>query len=152
MIQKTCIRHLNFSQDFLYDLVRDVASYPRFVPGCEKVSVFGEGDGDSFYVDVTVCAGPLRDTYRCLVTFPGNHQIVSTLVPLSYGFLASLTSVWVFDRVNSFTTRVEYSISFRLKSLLMNQLMRAHMDKLVHKMMEAFEQRAQALTAILEKR
>lgn len=68
-------RRVPYTPEQMFDLVADVAAYPKFIPWIEATRIHDratkDGSGNSFEADMVVSFKVFRESYRSLVeTFP----------------------------------------------------------------------------------
>ncbi len=150
-IYKRGSREIGFPKEFLFTLVKDVSSYPEFVPKCHKALIREGGDDHSFCADLTLGSGLFQVTYPSQVVCVQGESIRSTLIFESGGILEFLNSQWRFIQKTPDITVVHFEVHFKLQSALLTGLVGCKMDGLMVTMMDAFENRAQKLWCQYEK-
>lgn len=130
-------RELTFPPEALFSIVSDVEKYPRFIKGCQKVSVI-ERDDNALKAKVTAGFGPFSETYTCYVHFTPHSEI---RVEYIEGPFSHLENVWTFTPTDK-GTEIDFKISFQFHSSIYQFMMESVFKKLVHETILAFEDEA----------
>jgi coenzyme Q-binding protein COQ10 len=136
--QETVI--LPYPKEFLYSIVRDVSSYPKFLPWCGGAVIVDESK-DGFTADLQVGFGFLKETFRSkVVTAPDKIEVHYVKGPFKY-----LDNSWEFETVTENSTKVHFLVDFAFESPLLESMMEGFFTHAFSKMMAAFEERARDL-------
>ena len=122
----------------MYRLVRDVESYPTFLPWCESASV-AEQTEDHQLASITI------DRRMKGVRFTTRNRLMpdeSISMALVDGPFRQLRGVWNFKPIDDKACRVELEIVFEFKSRIFAALMGAAFSKICDTMVAAFVKRA----------
>ena len=141
---KTCFeerRTLPFSQQEMFHLVTDVASYPLFLPWCLAARVMPEGD-NLMVADLVIGYKTFRESYTSRVHLTPHDRIEVTL---EKGPFHHLETLWIFVPLASDTCEVFFSLVFEFKSSIAQTLMTRVFEEAAKQMMNAFETRARVL-------
>lgn len=130
-------RELPFSPEALFSIVSDVESYPRFIKGCQKVTVVTRGD-NILQARVTAGFGAFRETYTCNVHLTPYSEIRVTYVE---GPFSHLDNVWTFAPTANGTT-IDFTVSFQFHSAFYQFMMEGVFKKIVHDTIRSFEEEA----------
>ncbi len=130
-------RELIFSPEALFSIVSDVASYPRFIKGCQRIEVLSR-EGDSLTAKVTAGFGPFQETYTCNVHLKPHVEIRVEYVE---GPFSHLENMWTFTPTEK-GTKIDFTISFQFYSSFYQFMMEGVFKKLVHDTICAFEDEA----------
>ena len=108
-------RHVPHLVDRMFDLVNDLASYPRFIPNCKAMDVKRDNGaaGDVRFAKMTIQFGPLTQAYTSRVEADrSDHTITDKAVdgPFSY-----LDSKWTFEPEGT-GTRIRFDIDFKISN------------------------------------
>ncbi|PXA98929.1 hypothetical protein DMC47_06165 [Nostoc sp. 3335mG] len=111
-------RHVPHLPHSMYEIVADLASYPRFIPNCKAMDVRPDPaarDSDVRLARMTLHFGPITQAYTSRVTLDPAALTVSARAvdgPFSY-----LDSVWRFEQEGQ-GTRVRFEIDFKISNPL----------------------------------
>jgi len=86
------VRKVAYRPDQMFDLVADVAQYPKFLPWCVGARVRSRS-GREVVADLTIGFGPFRETFTSRVTLdrPGEINVRYENGPFRY-----LRNIWRF--------------------------------------------------------
>lgn len=128
------------SANQMFDLVMDIANYPKFLPWCKSASIHERGEG---YViaDLTIGYKMMTSTYRSKVKTAANRIEIEYLE----GPFKKLQNHWQFTPLNDNTCEVDFFIDFEFKSSLFQHMIEALFSEAVGVMIKAFEGRARAV-------
>jgi coenzyme Q-binding protein COQ10 len=136
-------RRVRHSAREMFDLVADVANYPRFVPLCEGLVVRGrqqQGERELVTADMTIGYKMFRETFTSRVLLdPGRLTIT---VEYLDGPFRHLENDWAFADAGEGSSDVDFRIVYDLRSLTLQMLVGAVFDRVHARMVEAFEARA----------
>ena len=126
----------------MYALVADVASYPEFLPWCVGATIL-EASPEHLVAELIVGNGLVREAFTSHVTLRPPHTIEARYTEGPFRYLHNR---WKFSPTSEGQgCIVDFEVDFELKSSLLQQLMSGLFTHAVHKMVEAFERRAQTL-------
>lgn len=135
------VRH---SAQEMFDLVADVASYPRFVPLCKALRVRSRKESEGKVVlvaDMEVGYKAISETFTSRVTC--ERAPLEILVEYVDGPFKFLENRWNFQEIEQgFACIVDFSIAYEFKSRALGLLMGKMFDVAFHKFVDAFERRA----------
>lgn len=134
-------RILPFPREFVYDVVKDVKSYPEFLPWCVGAHILEENQ-DGMVADLEIGYKAFRETYRSKVTYRPYDKIETQC---EKGPLERLHNSWLFEEVDATHTHVHFFIDFAFKSMLFQSAMEAVFTASMKKIMVAFEDRMRQL-------
>lgn len=133
---------LPYTPQQMFDLVADIERYPDFLPWCLGAHVYDVRE-DELKADLQVGAAPFQESFASIVTL---QKPCAITVEYGGGSLAHLTNEWHFRAVeDGKACEVEFLVDFRLKSSLLGAMMELFFHKAFHKMVTAFEDRANHL-------
>ena len=134
-------RILPYKPEQMFDLVADVARYPEFLPWC-IASRITLRDGNVFYADLVIGYKMVREKFGSRVTaLRPDHIHVEYLE----GPMKHLSNHWRFKELPDGTCEINFFVDFEFKNPFFQNLMGVFFDKVVAKMVEAFEKRAEEL-------
>ena len=110
-------RHVPHLADRMFDLVNDLADYPRFLPNVSDMELKRDDGarGDVVYARMTIQFGPVKQAYTSRVEASrSDHTITAKAVdgPFSY-----LDSKWTFQPEGE-GTRIRFDIDFKISNPL----------------------------------
>lgn len=141
MISHRETRFVPYSADLMYAVVSDVEKYPQFLPWVVALRVLSRGD-NRMTAEMAVGYGALRERYTSDVVFDPIQRRVD--VAQARGPFKTLENHWRFIPANE-GCEIEFSILFEFKSRLLHGVAGAKFEKVMLKMVEAFEARAKQI-------
>lgn len=144
-------RIMPYSADQMYDLVADVASYPKFLPWTAAArirSTTQQGDHAVMLADLVISFKVFRETFGSKVTlWPERKQIDTEYIdgPFKY-----LQSTWEF-RPNDAGCEVAFKVDFEFKNRLLQGAAGMFFNEAMQRVVRAFEGRADELYAPIQK-
>lgn len=148
MHRHTVTRVLPYAPEQLFELVGDVEAYPKFVPWITGMRTWnGRVDGAVSTVDAEAQVGFsfLREKFATRVR--RDRDALSIDVNLLYGPFKRLINGWRFVAEGD-ATRVEFVIDFAFKSVLLDGMLAANIDKAANKLIACFEDRARQVYGV----
>lgn len=136
---------LPYTAQQMYDLVADVASYPKFLPWTAAArirSVTQKEDHDVMLADLVVSFKVFREKFGSRVTlWPERKQIDTSYIdgPFKY-----LDSTWNFADVEG-GCEVSFSVDFEFRNRLLQGAAGMFFDQAMRSIVRAFESRAKEL-------
>ena len=147
----TTTKRVNLSADQAFAIASDVGSYKEFLPLLNRSVVRGEqrsnGVETCFDADLQVALEKLgfRETFTShVVTNSEEYTVIATS---SDGPLKSLRAVWSIVEAGEGQADVTIAIDYTLKNMMMQMIAGSMMGFATEKMLQAFEERGQALYA-----
>jgi coenzyme Q-binding protein COQ10 len=134
-------RRLPYSAEQMFDLVADVARYPEFLPWVVATRVRSD-DGSEMVADMLVGFKALREkfTSRVLKQRPDRLEVIYVDGPMR-----DLDNVWHFRALPEGGCEIDFCVDFTFKNKMFEMLAGSYFDRAFHKMVAAFEMRADAL-------
>jgi len=125
----------------MYDLVAGVERYPEFLPWCIGARIL-KREGDVLYAELIIGWKVLRERFssKVILNPPYSVQFDYTNGPLKY-----LHGDWRFSPAPQGGTLVEFQVDFEFKSKALSLVMGGVFSELVHRMVGAYEARANQL-------
>ncbi|OUD10807.1 ubiquinone-binding protein [Marivivens niveibacter] len=145
MPQHAETKFLPYTPEQMYDLVGDVANYPKFLPwtaGARIRSVTDRGDHSEMFADLVVSFKVFRESFGSRVLlWPDCKKIETAYIdgPFKY-----LNSVWKFDQAEG-GCQVSFSVDFEFKSKLLQGAAGMFFNEAMSRIVVAFENRAKEL-------
>lgn len=135
-------RLLKHTPQQLFDLVADVDRYQEFLPWCVASRV-NRRDGDTIHADLVIGYKMFREKFTSRVTLNRPDRID---VQYSDGPFKYLHNHWIFvPQDGGRTTMIDFYVDFEFRSRILQGLIGAVFGEAVHRMVRAFERRADAL-------
>lgn len=134
-------RRLPWSADQMYDLVADVARYHEFLPWVVATRIKSDSEVETV-ADLLVGFKSLREkfTSRVLKQRPGRIEVIYVDGPMR-----DLDNVWLFTALPEGGCEIDFLVEFTFRNAVFEKLAGQYFDRAFRRMVEAFEQRAQAL-------
>jgi ribosome-associated toxin RatA of RatAB toxin-antitoxin module len=132
----------------MFELINDVAAYPRFVPGCSAAAVL-ESTPALMRARLTVGSGLLRTSFVTRNELTPDSRIH---MQLEEGPLRSLDGLWTLTPVLQpgsdveMGCRVELHLSFEVHGGLAGMAMRPVIERTANSLVDAFVARARSET------
>ena len=130
----------------MYGIVSDVERYPEFVPWCASLRIESRKKtptGDELIAETIVGFRNFRERYTSRIALePAQYKVD---VVQTKGVFRRLESHWQFIPDGE-GCRVEFSIVFEFKSKVLALIAEAALSRVMTKMTQAFEARAQKLS------
>lgn len=134
-------RTLPYTPEQLFSLVSDVEKYPEFLPWCLS-SRITRREGDVFYADLVIGYKMVREKFTSKVTLSKPDRIH---VEYIRGPMKHLSNHWNFIAEPDGSCTIDFYVDFSFRNIFLQNLMGAFFDKIVRKMVGAFEDRAKVL-------
>jgi coenzyme Q-binding protein COQ10 len=146
-------RRVPFTPRQMFDLVADVERYPQFLPLWEALTVTSrqrEGEVEIVTADMTAGYKAIRETFRSRVRLDRVRcEVAAVGVPGAMGPFGRLDNSWQF-RAAPGGCDVDFSISYELRSTMLQMLVGALFDRAFRRYTEAFEARARQVYGIAQ--
>lgn len=133
-------RPLPYSPEQLFDLVADVAKYPEFLPWCVATRIRRQ-DEQEMVADMVIGFKMFRESFTSRVSLnrPDKIDVIYENGPFKY-----LENHWIFEPSPDGCV-IDFHVDFEFKSRLLEKAIGAVFQEAVHRMVGAFETRANAL-------
>jgi coenzyme Q-binding protein COQ10 len=139
-------RRLPYTAEQMYDLVADVADYPKFIPwiAASRVrSVTPEGEKDVMLADLIVGFKMFRERFLSRVTmWEGTRRIDTEYIE---GPFKHMKSTWVFRDLEEGGCEVAFDVDFEFKNRLLQGAAGLFFHEAMQRIVRAFEARAKVL-------
>mmetsp|Transcript_11484 Transcript_11484/g.18469 ORF Transcript_11484/g.18469 Transcript_11484/m.18469 type:complete len:152 (+) Transcript_11484:40-495(+) len=142
-------RTLPYTAQQMYDLVADVASYPKFLPWCAAARIRSVtpvqteiGAGDEMLADLVISFKVFRERFGSrVVLYPEVKHIDTEYLdgPFKY-----MKSTWDFADVDG-GVEAKFFVDFEFKNILLQKAIGLVFNEAMHRIVAAFEARAEAL-------
>lgn len=154
MRQFTTRRHVPHTPPEMLELVADVEAYPRFLPLCEALTIRSRGnDGERevLVADMTAGYGAIRETFTSRITIDRGATPQRVLVEYLDGPFSHLENRWAFLPASDGGCDVDFFISYKFKSMMLQMLVGAVFEKAFRRFTQAFEERARQVYGVRQK-
>ncbi len=131
-----------YSADEMYALVTDVASYPAFLPWCDRSRVL-EQDAAGMTAEVGLAFGGLHQSFTTRNTHVPGREVHLKLIK---GPFSKLDGHWKFTPVGQDgerACRVELELNYGFDNFALRALVGPVFDKVASTLVEAFVKRAE---------
>lgn len=139
-------RQLPYSAQQMYDLVADVANYPKFLPWCAAArlrSLTDQPDGTQLMeADLVISFKVFRERFGSRVLL--NPMIKRIDTEYLDGPFKYLKSHWEFSDAEQ-GCAVAFYVDFEFKNIVLQKIIGVVFNEAMHRIVRAFEHRAQQL-------
>ena len=134
-------RRLPYSCEQMFDLVADVASYPKFLPWVVATRIRSNTDTE-MEADMLVGFKAIREkfTSRVIKNRPEHIEVFYIDGPLK-----DLDNNWYFKCLPDGGCEIDFFVEFSFRNAVFEALAGQYFDRAFRKMVEAFEKRADEL-------
>jgi len=137
-------RNLPYSPEQLFKLVSEVERYPEFLPWCLSSRII-KRDGDTFFADLVIGYGPVREKFTSKVILKPHSTI---RVEYLQGPMKYLSNKWEFIPCDNGSCIIDFYVDFEFRNPVFQKLMGVFFNEIVRRMVGAFEDRAKALYGV----
>ena len=137
-------KHLPYTPEQMFDLVADVEKYNEFLPWCLGCRVTSH-EGNIIEADLIIGYKMFREKFKSRVILDRPHEI---RVDYLDGPLKSLSNKWQFIRNPDNTCTIDFYVDFEFKNPMLQGVVTMFFDKVVSRMVAAFEKRADDLYSV----
>ena len=138
-------KFLPYTAQQMYDLVGDVANYPKFLPWTAAArirSVDDQGDHQVMLADLVISFKVFRESFGSrVVLWPEKQQIDTAYID---GPFKHLNSVWRFRDVEG-GCEVSFEVDFEFRSRILQGAAGMFFNEAMSRVVQAFEGRAREL-------
>ncbi len=133
---------VNFSAEYMFDLVNDVLAYPEFLPWCSRAWIL-ESQSWEMVARIEVTKGALVQSFTTRNHLKRPHEIHLSLVE---GPFKSLAGSWLFSALDESACKVEFALQFDLSKAIAGLALGPVFSQATGTMVDAFCMRAKALS------
>ena len=132
---------LPYSPTQVFDMVADIAAYPEFLPWCIATRIRSV-DEKQLVADMVIGFKMFREqfTSRVELNGPNNIEVKYEDGPFKY-----LKNSWFFESYENGHCLVDFSVEFEFRSQILEIAIGKIFTEAVHRMVSAFEKRAETL-------
>jgi len=138
-------KRLPYTADQMYDLVADVASYPRFLPWCAAARIRSRtptDTGEVMEADLVVSFKVFRERFGSRVELnPGEKSIDTRYIDGPFRYMVS---TWSFADADG-GCDVSFHVDFEFKNAVLQGLIGIVFNDAMQRIVRAFERRAAEL-------
>lgn len=134
-----------FSLEQLYNLVKDVGSYPDFLPWCTACKIISQSN-DELIADLIITFKGFSESYRSKVTFAISNDSAYVKAEAIQGPFKHLITNWQFIALET-GVKVIFSLDFAMKSFILNKIVKIFFEDVSLNIIQAFEKRAKDIYA-----
>mgnify|MGYP001071410900 CR=1 FL=1 len=138
-------RVLPYTADQMFDLVADVANYPKFLPWTAAArvrSVVDEGTRRVMLADLVISFKVFRESFGSrVILYPQERRIETSYID---GPFKHLHSVWTFTEADS-RVEVHFEVDFEFRNKLLQGAAGLFFNEAMTRVVRAFEARAAEL-------
>ncbi|WP_425090276.1 type II toxin-antitoxin system RatA family toxin [Tropicimonas sp. S265A] len=143
MPQHSETKTLPYTAQQMYDLVADVAAYPKFLPWCAAArvrSTTSTGLGQEMLADLVISFKVFREKFGSRVELQTEDRVIKT--EYLDGPFKHMHSVWRFTDLDSGGCRVEFDTDFEFKNRVLQSVIGVVFNEAMQRIVRAFENRA----------
>ena len=134
-------RILPYTPQQLFDLVVDIDKYPEFLPWCVGARI-KERTGNVILADLVVGFKLFREKFTSRVSLNPDELVIE--VEYLDGPFRYLNNYWKFtDHPKG--CKIDFFVDFEFRSMILQKTIGVFFTEAVHRMVSAFENRAEAL-------
>lgn len=135
-------RVLPYTPEQVFALVADVEKYPEFLPWCVACRKTKSHD-DGFEADLAIGFKMVREQFTSRVILDSPKRIEVSYLK---GPFRTLSNVWEFEAAaEGRSTEINFRLDFEFRSRVLQKLIGVLFEEAVHRMVAAFESRAEQL-------
>lgn len=132
---------VGFSAEQMFELVRKVDDYPKFLPWC------GAGYSESVeplldHASIQIVLAGIKQSFTTSNRLELNKAIHMTLVD---GPFKTLHGEWLFTELAPQACKINFRLDYEFSSRILEQLVGPVFNKIANSFVESFTQRAEAL-------
>jgi len=144
-------RIMPYSADQMYALIADVGSYPQFLPWCAAARIrdtrpLPDGSGEVTDADLIISFKVYRERFASRITLRPEARTID--VEYLDGPFRYLNNHWKFDPRGPNHCEVDFFVDFEFRSAILQKLIGLVFNEAMHRIVRAFEKRAEALYGV----
>jgi coenzyme Q-binding protein COQ10 len=143
MPQHSETRTLPYTAQQMYDLVADVAEYPKFLPWCAAArirSTQATALGQEMLADLVISFKVFREKFGSRVNLQSEDHVIKT--EYLDGPFKHMQSTWRFTDLDEGGCRVEFDTDFEFKNKMLQSVIGVVFHEAMQRIVRAFENRA----------
>ncbi|MGM0480582.1 MAG: type II toxin-antitoxin system RatA family toxin [Pseudomonadota bacterium] len=127
-----------YSAQQMFELVNDIETYPKFVPGCVDARVVEQGD-DYKVATLDISKAGIRKSFTTKNILLEAERIDMQLVD---GPFKSLSGGWRFTPISDDACKIQFELQFEFANRLLGMAFGKIFSEVTSRMVDAFVQRA----------
>ena len=133
-----------YSPEEMFNLVTDVASYPKFLPWCDRAAVLSQEEG-GMTAQVGISFGGIHQSFTTRNTHVPGREVRLQLID---GPFSQLEGLWKFkpvggeDAREQRACRIEFELRYGFSNIALATLVGPVFDRIAGSMVDAFVKRA----------
>ncbi len=135
-----------YSAQQMYDLVADVAQYPKFLPWCAAARIRSRapmGAAEVMEADLVISFKVFRERFGSRVTlYPSERKIDTEYLDGPFRYMKSH---WIFTPREDGTCDVDFFVDFEFKNAVLQGIIGVVFNEAMQRIVRAFERRAAEL-------
>lgn len=139
-------RHLPYTAQQMYDLVADVAQYPKFLPWCAAARIRSrtpDGASEIMLADLVISFKVFRERFGSrVVLHPEDLKIDTEYLDGPFKFMKSN---WAFTEAPDGGCDVSFFVDFEFKNAILQGIIGVVFNEAMQRIVRAFEHRAEDL-------
>jgi coenzyme Q-binding protein COQ10 len=139
-------RQMPYTAQQMYDLVADVAEYPKFLPWCAAARIRSrtpQGSAEVMEADLVISFKVFRERFGSRVTlYPGEHKIDTEYLDGPFRYMKSN---WSFRDRTDGGCDVAFFVDFEFKNAVLQGIIGVVFNEAMQRIVRAFEKRASEL-------
>ena len=134
-------RVFTYEQEFIFNIIKNVADYKEFLPWCNN-SFIDKNVDNSFIGTLELGLPQFNFTFMSDVVYQSYETVQANLRNSSNDLIKTLNCIWVLEKVEDNSTNVNFNIEMSLKYSFMEWQLKQYLKHLVNKLSNSFEKRA----------
>jgi len=130
-----------YRADFMYGLVDDIESYPRFLPWCRSATVDRINE-DEVRATIQISKGALQKSFTTINRLQKNKMMEIRLVE---GPFKRLEGFWQFDALSESACKVSLHLNFEFAGPVISRVVGPVFHQIANSLVDAFCKRARDL-------
>lgn len=136
---------VHYRLEDIYDLIIDIERYPEFLPWISAARIIEETE-EMLIADLIIRFKIFSEHYRSRVELiPPKNRKAEVNVSLVSGPFSHLYNCWHLEGLKKNETRISFTLDFKFKSALLDNMVGVLFSNACQKMVAAFEGRAKEL-------
>lgn len=127
-----------FSVEQMYQLINDVAEYPKFIPDCGDSKIISQNE-NGMVAALLVSKGGLKKWFTTQNTLISNKEVKMTLVD---GPFKQLVGSWELTALSEEACKISLHLDYEFSSKVFDLAFGRVFNSLANNMVQAFTQRA----------
>ena len=138
-VEKSALVKVSASK--MFDLVKDIESYPEFLPWCGGSKIL-KRNGNIVEAELTIAKAGFRKTFSTCNQSVGREQLFMTLLD---GPFSSLDGVWDFLPLREDASKISLNLEFEIKGKFANLAFGSVFNQICNTMVSSFTDRAKSI-------